>query len=97
MASHAQQLVSRQHIENLELNTFWDGIFHSATYLFVVAGLFILWRTARRRHLYWSTKLLVGTMLMGFGAFNMVEGLINHQLLGIQHVNELVDPTYRIY
>ena len=35
-------------IENLELNTRWDGIFHSATYLFVVAALFILWRTAQR-------------------------------------------------
>jgi uncharacterized membrane protein len=55
-------------IENLKLNTRWDGIFHSSTYLFVVAGLFILWRTAQRRHLFWSTKLLVGTMLMGFGA-----------------------------
>lgn len=34
-------------IENLELNTLWDGIFHSATYVFVVVGLFILWRRAR--------------------------------------------------
>jgi uncharacterized membrane protein len=36
-------------------------------------------------------------MLIGFGAFNVVEGLIDHQLLGIHHVNELVDPAYRIY
>ena len=57
-------------IENLELNTFWDGIFHSSTYLFVVAGLFILWRAAQRRHLFWSSKLLIGAMLIGFGAFN---------------------------
>jgi uncharacterized membrane protein len=84
-------------IENLELNTRWDGIFHSSTYLFVVAGLFILWRTAQRRHLYWSTKLLAGTILIGFGAFNVVEGLIDHHLLGIHHVNELVDPSQRIY
>ena len=35
-------------IENLELNTRWDGIFHSSTYIFVIAGLFILWRTAHR-------------------------------------------------
>lgn len=34
-------------IENLELNTLWDGIFHSVTYVFVVVGLFILWRRAR--------------------------------------------------
>ena len=84
-------------IENLELNTRWDGIFHSATYMFVVIGLFLLWRTAQRGHLYWSTKLLAGSMLIGFGAFNVVEGLIDHHLLGIHHVNELVDPVYRIY
>jgi uncharacterized membrane protein len=77
-------------MENLELNTFWDGIFHSATYLFVLSALFVLWRTAKRRHLYWSTKLLAGSMLIGFGLFNTIEGLINHHLLGIHHVNELV-------
>jgi uncharacterized membrane protein len=84
-------------IKNLELNTFWDGIFHSSTYIFVVAGLFILWRRAHRRHLYWSTKLLIGTMLIGFGAFNIVEGIVDHQILGIHHVNELVAPDHRVY
>ena len=84
-------------IEDLELNTLWDGIFHSSTYLFVAAGLFILWRHAHRRHLYWSSKLLIGTMLIGFGAFNFIEGLINHQLLGLHHVNETVAEAYRIY
>ena len=84
-------------IDNLELNTLWDGIFHSATYLFVVAGLFVLWRTAHRRHLYWSSKLLAGSMLIGFGAFNVVEGIVDHHLLGIHHVNERVDPSYRVY
>ena len=84
-------------IENLELNTRWDGIFHSATYLFVLAGLFILWSTAKRRHLLWSTKLLAGTMLLGFGAFNVVEGLVDHHLLQIHHVNEKVDLHHQLY
>jgi uncharacterized membrane protein len=84
-------------IDNLKLNILWDGIFHSSTYLFVVAGLFILWRFARRRHLFWSTRLLAGTMLLGWGAFNVVEGVIDHQLLGIHHVNELVPPARRVF
>jgi uncharacterized membrane protein len=77
-------------IENLELNTRWDGIFHSTTYIFVLIGLFLLWRTAQRRHLYWSTKLLIGSMLLGFGIFNAVEGIVDHHVLGIHHVNETV-------
>ena len=83
-------------IENLELNTRWDGIFHSSTYIFVLIGLYLLWRTAHRRHLYWSSKLLIGTILIGFGSFNMVEGIVDHQILGIHHVNETVPEGQRL-
>jgi uncharacterized membrane protein len=75
-------------VENLKFNTFWDGVFHASTYLFVVASLVVLWRHARRLHFAWSTKLIVGTLLMGFGIFNLVEGAIDHQLLGLHHVRD---------
>jgi len=52
-------------VANLKLNTLLDGLFHAATYIFVVIGLALLWRQAHRGHLWWSSKLLVGTMLMG--------------------------------
>ena len=84
-------------VENLELNTFFDGLFHAATYLFVVLGLIALWRTAHRGHLWWSWKLLVGTILVGFGIFNVVEGVVNHHLLGIHNVNETVPREQWIY
>lgn len=75
-------------IENLKLNTLWDGIFHSSTFcpgrpLHSVAA-----RSSTAPVLV--HKIVIGTILIGFGAFNLVEGLINHQLLGIHHVNELV-------
>lgn len=75
-------------LSNLEVNTFWDGLFHASAYLFVLSGLAVLWRAARRTHLRWPGKLLAGTVLMGFGLFNLVEGVINHNVLGIHHVNE---------
>jgi uncharacterized membrane protein len=75
-------------VRNLEINTLWDGIFHSSTYIFVLLGLIILWRRAHRTHVRWSGKLLAGTMLIGFGIFNLVEGIVDHHLLGIHHVNE---------
>ena len=77
-------------VENLELNTLLDGLFHATTYLFVLIGLLLLWRAAHRTHLWWSGRLLAGTLLMGFGLFNLVEGLVDHQLLGLHHVNETV-------
>jgi uncharacterized membrane protein len=84
-------------VRNLEINTFWDGLFHSATYVLVAVGLAILWRHARRVHIRWSGKLLGGGMLMGFGLFNLVEGLIDHQVLGLHHVNETVPRPQWIY
>ncbi len=84
-------------IENLKINTVWDGFFHASTYLFIALGLVLLWRTAHRSHLWWSAKLMVGTVLMGFGLFNLVEGLIDHQLLGIHHVNETVPVAQWVY
>jgi uncharacterized membrane protein len=75
-------------VANMEINTLADGLFHASTYLFVAAGLAVLWRSARRTHLRWSGKLLLGTLLMGFGLFNVVEGVVDHHLLGIHHVNE---------
>jgi uncharacterized membrane protein len=84
-------------IHNLEVNTRWDGIFHATTYIFVLLGLVLLWRAAHRTHVRWSGKLLLGTILMGFGVFNLVEGVVDHQILGIHHVNETVPREQWIY
>ena len=84
-------------VRNLEINTLWDGIFHASTYIFVLLGLIILWKRAHRTHVRWSGKLLVGTILMGFGMFNLIEGIIDHHLLGIHHVNETAPQEQWIY
>ena len=82
---------------NLEFNVMWDGFFHISTYIFTLTGMAILWRRASRPHDPWSWKMLVGSILMGFGIFNLVEGIIDHQILGIHHVNEMVPPNQWIY
>ena len=84
-------------VPNLEINTLADGLFHASTYIFVVFGLIVLWRTAHRTHVRWSGKLLAGTVLMGFGIFNLVEGIVDHHLLGIHHVNETAPRDHWIW
>jgi len=84
-------------IHNLQVNTLWDGLFHMTTYVFVLLGLIILWKRAHRTHVQWSGKLLTGTVLMGFGIFNLVEGIIDHQILGLHHVNETVPHEQWLY
>jgi uncharacterized membrane protein len=84
-------------VENLRINVFWDGVFHLSTYAFTALGLFILWRHSRRPHRRWPGKLLLATILLGFGLFNVVEGIIDHQILGLHHVNETVPREQWIY
>ncbi len=75
---------------NLEFNTVLDGLFHAATYIFVALGLVVLVRAGRRGPIAWRAGAVIGTLLMGFGLFNLVEGVIDHQILGLHHVNETV-------
>ena len=39
----------------------------------------------------------MGTVLIGFGTFNLVEGIIDHHILGLHHVNETVPRAQWIY
>jgi uncharacterized membrane protein len=71
---------------NAKLNMFWDGVFHAAVWLLTVIGLWQAHRVAVRSDVPWSGRTLLGGMAMGWGAFNLIEGLIDHQLLGLHHV-----------
>ncbi len=72
-------------VAGLEANTLADGLFHAAAWLAVLAGLWALWRETRDGT-PWSLRRLGGLMLAGWGAFNLVEGLVDHHLLGVHHV-----------
>jgi uncharacterized membrane protein len=81
-------------VRGLEANTLWDGLFHAAAWLLVTAGLIALWRVTARRRARGGGSALTGSILVGWGVFNLVEGVVNHHVLGIHHVragsNELV-------
>ena len=72
-------------IEHLQRQNTQDGFFHLAVWITSLTGLAMLFRAARRSTA-WSGRTLLGAMLAGWGCFNFVEGLIDHQLLGIHHV-----------
>jgi uncharacterized membrane protein len=75
-------------VAGLEANTLADGLFHVATWIFVAVGSWLGWAAWRDGRLAppWRTQL--GLLLVGWGAFNVVEGLIDHELLGIHHVRD---------
>lgn len=71
----------------MKRNMVWDGLFHAFTWLMTVAGVALLWRAGGRRDVPWSTRTFVGSLNLGWGLFNVVEGVIDHQILGIHHVH----------
>ncbi len=78
-------------VAGLEINTLWDGFFHLSTYIMTFAGLAVLWGVLGKldeqgSRIRWSTKGFIGTLLIGWGIFNLVEGIVNHHILGIHHV-----------
>jgi uncharacterized membrane protein len=75
-------------VAGLEDNTLADGFFHLATWFLVAAAMLLMVRAWRRGELAPPWRAHVGTLLAGWGAFNQIEGLVDHQLLGIHHVRD---------
>jgi uncharacterized membrane protein len=78
-------------VADLELNTLGDGIVHAAAWVVTVAGVFVLMASNGARHERGGTRTLVGALFAGWGLFNVVEGLIDHHLLGLHHVRPGAD------
>ncbi|SOC49358.1 Uncharacterized membrane protein [Blastococcus aggregatus] len=75
-------------LAGLEANTVADGFFHLGTWAAAVAGMvtaLIAWRQGRIAP-SWSFHL--GLVVAGWGLFNLVEGLVDHQILGVHHVRD---------
>lgn len=73
---------------DLESLVMWDGVFHSATWVLTALGVGFLWRAGRMEGVAWSPRAFSGALALGWGVFNLVEGVIDHHLLGIHHVRD---------
>ena len=69
-------------------NTLADGLFHTSTWFFVSVALTLTVRAWQRRELAPPWRAHFGMLLAGWGVFNLVEGTIDHQILGIHHVRD---------
>jgi uncharacterized membrane protein len=71
------------------INMFWDGIFHFFCMIVVLIGIILMWKLLYRKDVDRSGKLFGGGLLLGWGVFNIVEGIIDHQILKLHNVIEL--------
>ncbi|SEP60048.1 DUF2243 domain-containing protein [Microlunatus flavus] len=66
-----------------------DGIFHAFGFVAVVTGLFLLADLRRRRTLV--VGRWVGGVLLGAGAFQLYDGLVQHKVFGLHQIRYGVD------
>ncbi|MDD9369283.1 MAG: DUF2243 domain-containing protein [Acidimicrobiales bacterium] len=75
-------------LQGLEGNVVADGFFHVGTWVFVFVGMLVTLNAWQRRKLAPPWRSHFGMLLVGWGLFNLVEGVIDHQILGIHHVRD---------
>jgi uncharacterized membrane protein len=73
-------------VQNLQTNTLGDGLFHAFAWMMAAVGLGLLWRASGRPDVLWSGRVLLGAVAIGWGLFNLVEGIVDQHLLAIHHV-----------
>jgi uncharacterized membrane protein len=83
-------------LANEQLNMIWDGLFHAFTWITTAIGLSFLWRTAKYARSPLNTKVFVGSMILGWGLFNLIEGTIDHLVIGLHHVVERASSGERL-
>jgi uncharacterized membrane protein len=79
----------------LERNTLADGLFHVVAFVVVLVALWLVIRRQRADAgaVLPPTGVVTGWLLLGWGVFNIVEGLVDHHLLTIHHVrDDVADP-----
>jgi len=75
-------------VAGLEANTLADGLFHTGTWALVAVGMALTVRAWQRGALAPPWRVQLGLLLAGWGAFNVVEGVVDHLLLGLHHVRD---------
>jgi uncharacterized membrane protein len=75
-------------LAGLKVNTLADGFFHLGAWVLVVAASITSIMAWRQGRLAPNFSFHLGLVLAGWGLFNLVEGLVDHQILGIHHVRD---------
>jgi uncharacterized membrane protein len=65
-----------------------DGLFHLFSSLMLIAGSLLLWHSRQLLSTLSRAQALSAGMLMGAGAFNFYDGMIQHKILQLHPVRE---------
>jgi uncharacterized membrane protein len=80
-------------MEAMHVNMVWDGLFRAVVWLVTLVGVFLFWSAAYQQERIPLLREFIGRLIFGWGWFNLVEGLIDHQLLGVHNAREVATST----
>ena len=75
-------------MQAMQRNMVADGWFHLATWIITLVGVLILRSAVRGAGPIPTARGFIAYMLIGWGTFNLVEGIVDHHILGLHHVKE---------
>jgi uncharacterized membrane protein len=70
----------------LHINVLWDGLLQAFVWVTTLVGVLLLWHVTGYHDVPRSTRTFAGSLSLGWGLFNVIEGTIAHQLLQVHHV-----------
>ncbi|THE62860.1 DUF2243 domain-containing protein [Salinadaptatus halalkaliphilus] len=73
-------------VDGLRTNVMFDGLFIAGMLAIMIVGFGLLWRLANGTGRRYSTTYLVGSILLGMGAFNVIDGILSHYVLDLHNV-----------
>jgi uncharacterized membrane protein len=84
---HLLSAVESDPFRDLRFQIMFDGIFHALMYVIMAAGLYQLWQSRHDSEKSHSGRLLLATLLMGFGVWHVFDGIFSHLILGIHRIH----------
>ncbi|SIS05385.1 DUF2243 domain-containing protein [Natronorubrum thiooxidans] len=73
-------------LDGLRTNVMIDGLFLLVMLGVMIGGLGGLWRTVNGADERFSTRYLVGAVVVGMGVFNVIDGVVSHYVLDLHNV-----------
>jgi uncharacterized membrane protein len=83
---HLLSLVEVDAVRRLQAQILADGLFHALMYVVAAIGLVLLWRSRRGLAAPGGSRRLWSGVLIGFGAWNVLDIALFHWILEIHHV-----------
>lgn len=76
-------------MDAMSRNMVWDGQFHAATLTITLIGVYMLRADSQHEGRPCGATSFTGQLVFGWGAFNLIEGGIDHHLLNLHHVRDI--------